>query len=208
MEKNLTKFYEDEIKRMQENSKEAQRHLELIEKVVPLIPGRLPVHRIHPHTYKGDVTIQLETQNRSDVYPLLEILPPMPLVVYRDSSVAIFPEEKLPENPSGKIEYIDPDFWWETECEYWNNYKTRTPTFEWYTKLGELVVKVEVEIKNDPAHYQENHERYQGRIIRKHWFIQKAPSGTPIRYASGTWGEPGHFVVYNYREDERSYQIV
>jgi hypothetical protein len=196
--------YQLHVEKAKKSLAEAERHAALIQKATILLPPGLPINRIHPHTYKGDVSIEMAVDDRNQVLPLAKITGAVPLVVYKDSCTALFPAEKLTDRGRERGKYFEfsPSIWWEAEYHYWWDGSTHAQAI-WYFKLEDLMVKAECIITKDPSRiWEEIVRNNQQQIMSRMWIFENFPEGELIRFASGERSKPGKQVKYNLRGEE------
>jgi hypothetical protein len=134
-------------------------------KVIERIP--VPGYRfLHAGGYKCDATVTYEVNTRAEAVAIYSKMPGVPLALVRDSCVAIMAKERVEKKIKAKITSLSRFvFKLDKLIDY-----PRTAKLWWVHKLGDLLVSVNVEIKNDPSYYVLDKIRdVRNRIIESKW---------------------------------------
>jgi len=129
----------------EEKAREEREFLATLKPLLLILPADLPYTNVTQHVCYSDAGLRLEVEKLSDVVALLQSLPPVEAVVYKDSCTTFKPAshtEKEQPSPRGVRTPISP-MWVELD-----NVSGPTAKSVWYTKAGDKLVQVEVNIKN------------------------------------------------------------
>lgn len=154
------------------------------------------VQHIHAGGYRCDGSVKIAVEKRADVLPLLDALPPIPVLMVKNSSLSFVPESRIAakerdDNATEKTP-VEGVLW---KVDKVGSYPA-SASVEWWADLGLYVIKVEVAVTKDRAYYEEAHQRDARRRITKHqWVLRKAPGGHVVNW----WAEhdkPKPHTVY------------
>lgn len=150
-----------------------QAHLALLEKVVASLPPTLPlpVTFAHPGGYQADAKLVLALSYRHQVADMLAALPPVPVVKVKDKHASFRPKERQGAlGAHAVVQDVAPVTFSASAVP-----KGITATFEWWTRLGDLLVAIVLEDPSVTATW--------AKTPLPHWTFFGIPSGKGILWS-------------------------
>lgn len=112
----------------------------------------LPYYKnVHGYGFKCDGWVILTVNNGTQLLEAYKALPPVELVKYSDSCTSFFPLEKMTdeESQTDKGTPVSPFLFKLEGFNFEGSSTSKEYTFEWFSKLGSLMIKVEVNLQFD-----------------------------------------------------------
>lgn len=189
---------QQELAMIDEKIRKATEDLEAQRRLLMLLPDMLDFHIAHVSRLYGTVgSVTIERATREDVFLLLELLPPVPLVKCKDGCTSIRAEETVSDEQAARfaeINHIAPV----TFKAAHGTINGGERQFDWITKLDGQLISVRVRITSDYAlaQWSFNKRISNGSLyIENERFVSDLLDGYALQIR---WGSGGPEYTHDY----------
>jgi hypothetical protein len=172
--------------------------LALKRRIVDAMPPRLALKAatLHASGYKCEASMKFVMTERKQALVLLEQLPPVDVVLLRESCTSLIPKERFDGvlKPSQRVEDIAPVHF---NVEGYGGGHV-SEEYVWWTRVADLLLQVRVSLERTCAggvFIRALHQRFE-EGAPYHWQFDNVPAGLGIDWWGATYANAGRTTVY------------